>query len=118
MVQSLSQAVGAPQECDPATVGASVARLMHSPSGVVFVSGGGFIAGEVVQTIINPEPVGFEHGWFASDASGIRLLAAFEKWCADMGCKKIRMSSAAGAGVAGKILNKRGYRAVEMAWIK
>lgn len=118
MVQLLAQAVSGPQECDLAHTGATVLRLMHSSSAIVLLSDDGFIAGEVIQSIISPDPIAFEHGWFASGRSGLRLLAAFEAWAESMGCTVIKMSSAADSGGAGKILSRRGYRPVELAWVK
>mgnify|MGYP003650410356 CR=1 FL=1 len=118
MVQSLTDAVNGPLECDPAWTGGSVLRLIQSDTGAVLISDGGFIAGEVVRTIISPVPVAFEHGWFASDRSGLRLLSAFEAWAAEMGCQMIKMSTAANASGAGKILRRRGYAPAELAWVK
>jgi hypothetical protein len=118
MVEALTRSVNGPQTCDPAYTGATVLRLINSPLGVVFITDGGFIAGEVIQTVICPEPVAVEVGWYAVDRSGLRLLGAFEAWAAKMNCSLVKMSSAADAGVAGKILRRRGYSPVELAWVK
>ncbi|MDZ7906342.1 MAG: hypothetical protein U5N55_11630 [Cypionkella sp.] len=118
MTMQLVKAVDGPQEVDPCHTGAQLLRLIQSPQAGVWVSDGGFIAGEVVQTIISPEPVAVEHGWIATDRSGLRLLMAFEAWAATMGCAKIKMSTAACHGVAGELLRRRGYKAAEMAWVK
>lgn len=117
MVVSLVDAVDGPQKVDFLHTGASVARLIQSESAVVFMTSGGFIAGEVCSTIINPMPVAVEHGWFASDRSGLRLLRAFEKWARSMGCEQIKMSSGISNG-AQSILSRLGYTPVEKAWVK
>jgi hypothetical protein len=91
---------------------------MQSPSGVVYVSDGGFIAGEVSGTIINPAPIAFEHGWFATDRNGIRLLNAFEAWAKRMGCTGCKLSTGPTHSAAAKILERRGYRPAELAWFR
>lgn len=118
LVMALRAAVSGPQEVDPSHTGAQVLRLMQSPSGVVYVSTGGFIAGEVAATIINPAPVAIEHGWFATDQSGLRLLSAFEAWAEKMGCTGIKMSTGATHSAAATILERRGYQPAELAWFR
>tara|TARA_R100001369_G_scaffold42004_1_gene68195 strand:+ start:7049 stop:7459 length:411 start_codon:yes stop_codon:yes gene_type:complete len=118
LTMALAEAIGGPQRVDPAHTGAQVLRLMHSPSGVVYVSAGGFIAGEVSSTIINPDPVAIEHGWFATDRSGLRLLDAFEAWAKDIGCVGVKMSTAAIPGGVGTILERRRYKPAELAWFR
>lgn len=115
--KALVASVQGPLQVDPAHCGAQIARLMHSPDAVVLMSKGGFIAGELTQTIISPQVIASEHGWYASDRSGLRLLIAFEKWAAPRSAL-IKMSTPAPGSVAGKILERRGYRAAEMAWVK
>lgn len=118
LVMALTAAVGGPQRVDPAHTGAQVLRLMQSPAGVVYVSAGGFIAGEVASTIISTDPVALEHGWFATDRSGLRLLAAFESWSAGMACRGIKMSTGPAHAAAARILERRGYRPAELAWYR
>jgi hypothetical protein len=118
LTMALAEAIGGPQRVDPAHTGAQVARLMQSPTAAVYVSDGGFIAGEVAATIINPQPVAIEHGWFATDRSGLRLLNAFEAWARDMGCAGVKMSTSAIPGGVGKILERRGYKPAELAWFR
>jgi hypothetical protein len=114
----LAEAIGTPQTVDPAKAGAGLLRLMQSPLGVVYVSAGGFIAGEVAATVISPEPVAIEHGWFATDRSGLRLLSAFEAWAKTMNCVGVKMSTRAGHSAAATILERRGYTPQEIAWFK
>lgn len=117
--QELRAAVNGPQEIDAAHLGGVVARLMQIPSGVVLVSPGGFIAGEVGCTPINPELIAFELGWFASDRSGISLLNAFEAWARAQGCgDRVKYSTAPDPGLAGKILTRRGCKPAELAWFR
>jgi hypothetical protein len=118
LVQALAHAIEGPQEVDAAHTGAQVLRLMQSPAGVVYVSRFGFIAGEVCATIISPNPVAIEHGWFAQDGCGMLLLDKFEAWAADMGCVGVKMSTGPDAGAASKRLARRGYKPAELAWFR
>jgi hypothetical protein len=78
------------------------------------LTAGGFIAGSLQPTVINPAPIAMEHGRWASDGSGLRLLRAFEKWARSEGATLIQMST----GVDGIDLTRLGYRRVELAWVK
>lgn len=118
LVIALAEAVKGPQEVDTGHTGVHVARLMQSPAGVVFVSAGGFIAAEVSQTIISPDLIAFEHGWFARDRSGIRLLNAFEQWADSQNCVGRKLSTGPTHSAASKILERRGYKPAELAWFK
>ena len=91
-----------------------VAGLIQSPDAIVLVSDGGFIAGSLQPTIINPARVAMEHGWFARDRSGLRLLRAFEGWAADRGAVMVKMST----GAAGPDLGRLGYTMTEQNWVK
>lgn len=115
---ALQAAINSPQEVDPAWVGAKAVELMRSPFGVIFISSHGFIAGQIIQTFSNPAPVAVELGWFASDRSGLLLLRAFEVWAGQKGASAVKFSTGVPAGTAGRILEKRGFNPVEMAWVK
>ena len=67
MVCALREAIGGPVVPEPAKVAETVMILMGSPSGIVLVSEGGFIAGSVASTIISNERFAHEVGWFATD---------------------------------------------------
>lgn len=114
MIESLREAVDGPVPVDRSHTAATVARLIASPDGVVFVSGVGFIAGALVQTVINPAPLAQELGWFATDGSGLRLLRAFERWAVERGARWINLST----GVSGPDLSRLGYRRAEQAWVR
>lgn len=114
MIEALRVAVGGPVPVDRAHTAAAVARLIDSDSGIVLVTGGGFIAGALVPTIINPAPVAQELGWFATDGSGLRLLRAFEAWARGRGAMLIQLSTAPD----GPDLTRLGYRRAETAWVK
>jgi hypothetical protein len=96
--------------------GQTLAGLINSPQGAVFISDGGFIAGQIMQTVISPDPVACELGWLATDRSGLRLLWAFEAWAAEQGATLIKMSAA--GGVAQRILERRGYTVAEVQMVK
>lgn len=120
MVCALREAIDGPVEPDPAKVSETIMILMGSPSGIVFVSGGGFIAGSIASTIISNERFAHELGWFAADSSGLRLLRAFEVW-ADSHGARVRLSTGPDERVPFRLrsaLQRRGYRVQETAWVK
>lgn len=114
MIEALRAAVGGPVPVDRAHTAATVARLLASPDALVLVSGGGFIAGALVPTIINPAPLAQELGWFAADGSGMRLLRRFEAWARDRGAFWVNLST----GVTGPDLARLGYCRAEQAWVR
>lgn len=116
MVERLRKAVNGPQKPCRIRTGQTIAGLIHSPDGAVWVSECGFIAGQIVQTIISPDPVAHEHGWYAEDRSGLRLLKTFENWAASKGATLIRLSC--NGGPAQQILERAGYRTAELAMVK
>lgn len=116
MIEALAASVRGPQRVCRLQAGETLVGLLRNPQGVVFVSGGGFIAGQIMQTVISPDPVAFELGWFASDRSGLRLLRAFETWAAEQGATLIKMS--ANGGAAERILERRGYAVAEVQMVK
>lgn len=116
LIERLARAVQGPQRVDRIKTGETLAGLMASPQGVVLVSEQGFIAGCMMQTIINPDPVAFELGWYAEDRSGLRLLRAFEAWAVGQGATLIKLSCNGGA--AQQILERSGYRVAEIQMVK
>lgn len=116
MIERLVRSVDGPQRVCRIRTGETLAGLIHDPRSVVLVSGRGFIAGTITQTVISPEPVVVELGWYAEDRSGLRLLIRFEQWSAKQGASLIKVSCKGGS--AEKILRRRGYRMAEMAMVK
>lgn len=115
MVERLAASVRGPQRVCRIKTGETLSGLLSDPQGVVFVSDAGFIAGRIMQTIISPDPVAFELGWYAEDRSGIRLLDAFEVWARKKGATLIKMSCA--GGVVQSILERRGYCVAEIQMV-
>ncbi|MBK4215811.1 hypothetical protein JJJ17_07735 [Paracoccus caeni] len=114
MVEDLRLAVDGPIPVDRAWTAQTLARLITSPDAVVLISEGGFIAGSLQPTVINPRLIAMEHGWFSRDRSGLALLRAFEAWAAARGAMLVQLST----GPAGLDLSRLGYRLAERAWIK
>ena len=114
LVEDLRAAVDGLMPVNRPWTAAMVAQLIHSPEAVVLVSDGGFIAGSMQPTIINPARVAMEHGWFARDRSGIRLLRAFEEWAGEQGAVMVKMST----GAVGPDLGRLGYTMTEKTWVK
>lgn len=114
LVEDLRAAVAGLMPVSRPWTAAMVAQLIHSPEAVVYVSEGGFIAGSLQPTIINPARVAMEHGWFARDRSGVRLLRAFERWAADQGAAMVSLST----GRAGPDLGRLGYVMTEQNWVR
>lgn len=104
------------QQVCRARTGEVLAGLIASADGIVLVSDGGFIAGCITQTVISPEPVAVELGWYATDRSGLRLLRAFEGWARDRGATLIKMSCNGGA--AQRLLERAGYRVAEIQMVR
>jgi hypothetical protein len=120
MVCALREAIGGPVEPETDKVGETVMILMGSPSGIVLVSDGGFIAGSIASTIISNERFAHELGWFAKDNSGLQLLRAFEAWADSRGAR-VRLSTGPEDQVPARLrkaLQRRAYRAYETAWVK
>ncbi len=114
MVEDLRAAVDGMMPVSRPWTAAMVAGLIQSPEAVVYVSDGGFIAGSLQPTIINPARVAMEHGWFARDRSGMRLLRSFERWAVDQGAVMVKMST----GAVGPDLGRLGYTMTEQNWVK
>jgi hypothetical protein len=114
MVECLRSAINGPIAVDRGWTGAQIARLIANPMSCVFVTARGFIAGSVVSTVISPQLIATEHGWYAADGSGLRLLRAYEAWALGCGASVVQVST----GPAGLDLTRLGYRAAEMAWVK
>lgn len=115
---ALVRAINGPQEVIPSHAATSILRLIQQPTGVVFVTDRGFIAGEVAQTIINPQPVAIEHGWYAEDLTGISLLRMFEMWASENGCESVKISTPPLDKKMTRLLRRFGYQPAETAWFK
>lgn len=113
-VEALRAAVGGPVAVDRAWTARTLAALLESPDGSVWVSGGGFLAASIQRSIISPVPMAVEHGWWASDGSGLRLLRIYEAWAKDKGAALITLST----GPVGPDLSRLGYRRAEQAWTR
>lgn len=116
MIEALAKRVNGPQRVDRVHTGATVAALIHNPDGLVLVTDGGFIAGAITQTVINPEPVAAELGWYALDGHGQALLLAFEAWARERGARLVKMSCAGGR--VQKMLEAAGYRMAEVQMVR
>lgn len=114
MVEALRLAVGGPIPVDRAHTAQTLAALLGSPDGAVWVSGGGFLAASIQRSVISPVPVAAEHGWHATDGSGLRLLRTFERWAREKGAAFITLST----GPGGPDLERVGYRRAEQAWVR
>lgn len=114
MAARLASHIGSVARFDRSWTAGIVARLISQPEGVVFVTGMGFIAGSIQPTVISPDPVAMEMGWFAEDRSGIALLRSFEDWSQNNGAVAVRMST----GPAGLDLSRLGYILAERTWVK
>ena len=113
LVERLIAASGIPQAVDRAYTQGVLAHLITAHEGAVWVSGAGFLAASIQHSVINPEPLAMEHGWFAADRCGLRLLRAFEGWAEARGAR-VRLSTPPG----GVDLTRLGYRPVELAWVR
>lgn len=115
MVERLVAAVDGPQRVCRIRTGQTITALIASPDGFVAVSDHGFIAATITQTIISPDPVAAELGWWA-ERDGLLLLWAFEEWADSKGAVLKKMSCNGGA--AQRMLERAGYRQAETAMVK
>jgi len=116
MTEQLVAFVRGPQRVCRLKTGQTLAGLIKGPDGAVLMSEGGFIAGQVIQTVISPDPVAFEFGWYAEDGSGLRLLSALEVWAQEQGATMLKMSCA--SSTVQLMLERRGYKIAEIQMIK
>lgn len=116
LVEKLTDRVKGPQRVCRLRTGETLAGLLQDPHGVVLVTDRGFIAGCITQTVVSPDPVAVELGWYAEDRSGLVLLRAFEAWAGRQGASLIKLSC--NGGTAQRILERAGYRAAETAMVK
>jgi hypothetical protein len=114
MVEALRAEIGGPLVVDTAWTGGQVARLIGADDGAVWISRSGFLAAEIGPSIISPLPVAHEHGWWADDGQGLRLLRAYEQWARQKGVALVHLST----GAFGPDLTRLGYRAAERHWVK
>ena len=114
MVERLRAAVGGPVAVHRGWTAAQVARLVAGPDSAVWVSAGGFLAGAMMPTVISPDPIAQELGWWAEDGSGLRLLRRFEAWATERGASLVQLST----GASGPDLSRLGYRRAEQAWVR
>ena len=57
LVAALAASVRGPQRVCRLRTGETLVDLLRDPQGAVFVSGGGFISGRIMQTVISPDRV-------------------------------------------------------------
>lgn len=114
MVEDLRAAVDGPVPVDRAWTARTLAQLIDSPDGAVWVTDGGFLAASLQPTVISPERVAQEHGWFSRDGMGKALLEAFEAWAREKGARLAKLST----GPRGPDLARLGYRHAEQAWVR
>ena len=114
MIEDLRAAVQGPIPVDRAWTARTVAGLIASDDGAIWITDGGFIAGVIEPTIISPTRVAKEMGWYSRDRSGLLLLRAFEGWARVRNATLIQLST----GAEGLDLSRFGYRIAERAWVK
>lgn len=113
LVERLVTAAQLPQVVDRHHTGDVLANLMGRGDAVIWLSASGFLAGSIECTVISPELIAVEHGWYSEGRDGLRLLRAFEVWAAARGAR-VRLST----GVNGPDLTRLGFRPVEKAWVR
>lgn len=113
LVGRLVAASGIPQTMDAARTTETLRGLIMRPDAMVTVGAGGFMAASIERSVISPEPIACEHGWYAENGNGLRLLRDFEAWADIHGARK-RLST----GANGPDLARLGYQMVEKVWVK
>lgn len=123
MTERLRASVKSPLEVDTAVTTRFVRALLASPMAAVWVVGGaegptGFLASSVGTASISMLPIAVEHGWWAEQGGGLRLLKAYLSWAKDIGCFAARMSTPPHNKRAASILDRLGFDLAEQAWVK
>lgn len=108
----LVMASGMPQAMDLAHTRATLGALLVRPDAAIWMTEAGFLAASIERTVISPEPVACEHGWYAEDGKGLALLRAFEAWAKIYGARVLIST-----GPFGPDLARLGYRLSEKAWV-
>lgn len=114
MVEALRAEIGGPIAVDRAWTGAQLARLIGSDDAAVWVSRAGFLAAEIGPSIISPERVAHEHGWWARDGQGLWLLRAYQQWAKAKGAVIVHLST----GACGPDLGRLGFSRAEQHWAR
>jgi len=123
MVERLRASVRSPLEVDRAVTTRFLRALLASPMAAVWVVDGpedptGFLAASVGTASISMMPIAAEHGWWAEQGGGLRLLSAYLSWAKDVGCFGARMSTPPHNERAAAVLNRMGFDLAEQAWVK
>jgi len=103
---------------DPATVQGFLAGMIGGENSAVMMTDHGAIGGVLVPAYCDPTwKIAVELFWWA-EKGGLALLAAFEKWAADMGANEVRMTSLASLPRADRVLRLKGYQPAEISYQK
>lgn len=123
MSERLRISVRSPLEVDRAVTRRFVVGLLANPlASVRVVDKGagptGFLAASVGTASISMAPIAVEHGWWAEQGGGLRLVREYLEWAKDIGCFAARMSTPPANDRAAAILSRLGFEAAEVAWVK
>lgn len=113
LVGRLVAASGVPQVMDAEHTRATLTALMVRPDAAIWITDAGFMAASIERTVISPELIACEHGWYSETGKGLALLRELEAW-ADLHGARVRLST----GAVGPDLARLGYRMVEQAWVR
>lgn len=123
MTERLRASVASPLPVDPLVTARFVSGLLASPLGWIRVvdwgeGPTGFLAASIGTTSISMLPVAAEHGWWAGQGGGLRLLKQYIAWGRGRGCFAVRMSTPPHNERAAIILDRCGFALAEQAWVK
>lgn len=123
MTERLRASVCSPLEVDRTVTHRFVAALLAAPLAAVWVVDGpegptGFLAASVGTASVSMLPIAVEHGWWAEQGGGLRLLKTYLSWANDIGCFAARMSTPPHNERAAAILSRLGFEVAEQAWVK
>lgn len=122
MTERLRASVASPLPVDPVVTARFVAGLLASPLGWVRVVDAGegptgFLAASIGTASIAMAPIAVEHGWWAEQGGGLRLLKQYIAWAKERGCFAARMSTQTDVDDAARILKLIGFKPAEQAWV-
>ena len=95
---------------DPEATAGIAAEFIAGMGRTLLVSDGGYLAGLVQPLGFSRRLVAMEYAWFATDGSGLALLAKFERWAKNMNAAAVVIHAYGGDPRLQSVLAiRRGY---------
>lgn len=93
-------------------------RMMASENAIILCHDFGFIGGVLTPFYFSPTTVAASELFWWAERDGMTLLSHFEAWAEVMGAACVTMSTLDGSDRLGRVMARRGYRAVERSFLR